>query len=286
MIWAVVRQFLDPKTVAKVHIMGSGPKMYAKLKEALGDDCFITQDMVCCKKADVGKAEQNMGLQSGMAASQTWIRERAMSGIPWSDASASASAASASSSSAAAAAAAAAAARRNVAGFEPGNGGGVGGGVGSPVTSAALSGLGGGGGGNLAPLRTPSSASAKSVDSDGEDQFFDAEEDAFSDDFGDYYGEAASTEDPMSPGMEQFNRGGKCMSAIMGGGGGGGGGGGYVPPVHESRVKLIDGSETPSNGRSRAGNGGGGGAGATAAAAEAAEAEKDARAAKKCCGCC
>ena len=49
--------------------------------------------MVCCKKAEVGKAELAMGLQSGMAASQTWIRERAASGIPWNEASASTTAA-------------------------------------------------------------------------------------------------------------------------------------------------------------------------------------------------
>jgi hypothetical protein len=29
-----------------VHIYGSGPKMLAKLKEALGPDCFISEDMV------------------------------------------------------------------------------------------------------------------------------------------------------------------------------------------------------------------------------------------------
>jgi hypothetical protein len=53
--------------------------------------------MVCCKKAEVGKAELAMGLQSGMAASQTWIRERAASGIPWNEASASTTAAASSS---------------------------------------------------------------------------------------------------------------------------------------------------------------------------------------------
>ena len=79
----------------------------------------------------------------------------------------------------------------------------------------------------------------------------------------------------MSPHMESFN-GGKCMSAIMGAAAAGG----YTPPpLSESQVKLIDGSETPSNGVSR------GGAEAAAAAARVEE-EKDARAAKKCCGCC
>lgn len=87
-IWAVIKSFLDPKTVAKVHIYGSGPKMFAKLKNALGPGCFIAEDMVCCKKSQVGAAELTMGLQSAMAASQTWIRERRESGIPWHAASA------------------------------------------------------------------------------------------------------------------------------------------------------------------------------------------------------
>ena len=81
-IWAVIKSFLDPKTVAKVHIYGSGPKMFAKLKNALGPGCFIAEDMVCCKKSQVGAAELTMGLQSAMAASQTWIRERRESGTP------------------------------------------------------------------------------------------------------------------------------------------------------------------------------------------------------------
>ena len=36
------------------------------MKEALGPDCFITEDMVCCRRAEVGKAELAMGLRSGM----------------------------------------------------------------------------------------------------------------------------------------------------------------------------------------------------------------------------
>jgi hypothetical protein len=75
-IWAVISSFLDPKTVAKVHIYGSGPKMARKLRDALGEDCFITEAMVCCRKHDVGAAERRMGLVSAMAATQTWIRER------------------------------------------------------------------------------------------------------------------------------------------------------------------------------------------------------------------
>ena len=50
--------------------------MFAKLKNALGPGCFIAEDMVCCKKSQVGAARLTMGLQSAMAASQTWIRER------------------------------------------------------------------------------------------------------------------------------------------------------------------------------------------------------------------
>lgn len=87
-IWAVISSFLDQKTVAKVHIYGSGPKMFAKLKDALGPGCFIAEDMVCCKKSEVGAAELTMGLQSAMAATQTWVRERRESGIPWHAASA------------------------------------------------------------------------------------------------------------------------------------------------------------------------------------------------------
>ena len=82
-IWAVISSFLDPKTVAKVHIYGSGPKAFAKLKAHLGDDCFLTQEMVCCGVKQVGDAEKRMGMQSGMAAAQAWIRERNESNIPW-----------------------------------------------------------------------------------------------------------------------------------------------------------------------------------------------------------
>ena len=82
-IWAVISSFLDPKTVAKVHIYGSGPKAFAKLKAHLGDDCFLTEEMVCCGVKQVGDAEKRMGMQSGMAAAQTWIRERNESNVPW-----------------------------------------------------------------------------------------------------------------------------------------------------------------------------------------------------------
>jgi hypothetical protein len=146
---------------------------------------------VCCKKADVGKAELDMGLQSGMAASQAWIRERATSGIPWNEPAAASASASASSSS------------QRAAGGINGNNAGAGA-AGAPVTSAALAGLGSGQfmgrgsgsggsgmggmsmGAHLASLRTSSGASVRSAaSSDGEDQFFDAEDDAFSD-YGDY----------------------------------------------------------------------------------------------------
>jgi len=286
-VWAVVRQFLDPRTVAKVHIMGSGPKMYAKLKEALGPDCFLAEHMVCCKKADVGKAEQAMGLQSGMAASQTWIRERVASGIPWSEEAASTTAAAATSR-------AAAEPRSFLGGAQNQNQNQY---AGAPITSAALAGL-GGGGGSYAAARTPSSAGARSVDSEGEEQFFDAESEDFSDFGGSVAGEEDAAEmsmamlesdsgDPLSPGMEQFN-GSKCMSAILG----------HASPVPDSQVKLINGSETPSDSRRDRGGGGsesaaanGGAAGEVVARDRARlEAEKEARAAatskKSWCGCC
>ena len=293
-IWAVVRQFLDPKTVAKVHILGSGPKMFAKLKEALGDDCHITKDMVCCKKADVGKEELRLGLQSGMASSQTWIKERATSGVPWwTDTSMPTPSTSIAAGRPFAATATATA--------TSGRGGT------SPVTSAALLGLGDGGGGaqlsSTSSLRTPSSLSTRSVDSDGEDMFFDAEEDAFSEcgeDFGEDAVEIHFPDDhpmatPVPPGGMggQFSAlGGKCMTAIhdVMMNGVGGGEGGVASPMSESQVKLIDGSLTPSTGRRDNGPERRGVDAAEAAAVEAErlEAEKDARAAakKKCCGCC
>ena len=82
-IWVVISSFLDPRTVAKVHIYGSGPKAFAKLKNALGEDCFLTEEMVCCPLKQVGEAEKRMGLQSGMAASQSWIRDRYERNVKW-----------------------------------------------------------------------------------------------------------------------------------------------------------------------------------------------------------
>jgi hypothetical protein len=81
-VWAVISTFLDPKTVAKVHIYGSGPKAFAKLKAALGEDCFLTEEMVCCPTKEVGEAEKTMGLQSGMAAAQPDVNEVARPSSP------------------------------------------------------------------------------------------------------------------------------------------------------------------------------------------------------------
>lgn len=265
-IWAVVRQFLDPKTVAKVHIMGGGPKMFTKLKEALGPDCRITEDMVCCKKSDVGKAELDMGLQSAMAASQKWIRERAMSGIPWFRSAASVEALHALTD-------------EHDKEYEP--------------SSSSSSFLGASSGQSVTHLggrgcRTPSAASVVSDGTDVEDQFFDAEEDAFSDFGDDTLREVEDDADemrqgggPASPAMEQFVSG-KCMSAIMTVSG-------LAPtPLHESRVKLMEDAGTPSDGRSRGGVGEGADAGTAQAERDRARSEedKDARAAGRCCGCC
>jgi hypothetical protein len=75
-VWAVVKQFLDAKTVSKVHIYGSGTKMWEKLMDRLGPGTTLTKEMVCCKRADIGKAEAECGLQPAHGATQQWIKER------------------------------------------------------------------------------------------------------------------------------------------------------------------------------------------------------------------
>ena len=258
-IWAVVRQFLDAKTVSKVHIMGSGPKMFAKLKEALGEDCYITQDMVCCKKADVGKAERRLGLQSAMAASQTWIRERA-SMIR--------------------------AGRVEEAALNSGF---------SPA-ACLLSHR----SGHVASSPSQNSFRNGLSDSDAEDQFFDAEDDAFSelDDtmFDDDAEELRITPsgDPVSSVAGQIINGGsqlisggtKIAGAIISAAGTAAGLGSPTRPVHDSlsRAKLIDGNDSPSE--DDGGEGCGGARLGADVARHQAEAQKDARAAKRCCGCC
>lgn len=76
MVWAVVKQFLDAKTVAKVHIYGSGDKMWTKLMDRLGEGVTLRKEMVCCSKADIGKPEAEYGLQGAHGATQRWIRDR------------------------------------------------------------------------------------------------------------------------------------------------------------------------------------------------------------------
>lgn len=76
LVWAVVKQFLDAKTVSKVHIYGGGTKMWEKLMDRLGPGTTLTKDMVCCKRADIGKAEAAHGLQPAHGATQQWIKER------------------------------------------------------------------------------------------------------------------------------------------------------------------------------------------------------------------
>jgi len=76
MIWAVVKQFLDPKTVAKVHIYGPGDKMWNKLQSRLGDGVTLRKEMVCCSKEDIGKAEAEAGLICAHSQTQRWIRDR------------------------------------------------------------------------------------------------------------------------------------------------------------------------------------------------------------------
>ena len=208
-IWAVISSFLDPKTVAKVHIYGSGPKAFAKLKAHLGDDCFLTEEMVCCGVKQVGDAEKRMGMQSGMAAAQTWIRERNESNVPWYADEASVSLdADADSSDV----------------VEP-NGAG-----------ASLL--------QLVGLRRANSTAA---DSDNGDEFFDAEEDAFSA-FGDFDDSAGDGVGPSA---------------------------GYqaMPSAPGSTVKLIDPAALPSDA-------------AEAEKREAAKDAAAERKKKSCCGCC
>ena len=75
-IWAIVKQFLDAKTVSKVHIYGSGTKMWEKLMDKLGDSTTLTKDMVCCDKKDIGKAEAKKGLIPAHGATQIWIKNQ------------------------------------------------------------------------------------------------------------------------------------------------------------------------------------------------------------------
>eukprot|EP00227_Mantoniella_beaufortii_P009946 CAMPEP_0197581592 /NCGR_PEP_ID=MMETSP1326-20131121/5059_1 /TAXON_ID=1155430 /ORGANISM="Genus nov. species nov., Strain RCC2288" /LENGTH=471 /DNA_ID=CAMNT_0043145521 /DNA_START=37 /DNA_END=1452 /DNA_ORIENTATION=- len=293
-IWAVIKQFLDPKTVAKVHILGAGPKMFAKLKEALGPDCFLTEEMVCCKKTEVGKAELALGLQSAMAASQTWIRERASSGIPWNEAAASTTADASTSR--------AGSGSFYMAGSGSGSGSGL---AATPspavgrLDASSLAGLNGSGGSSdssasflTASNRTASNLSASSfrssssVGSDNDDAFFDAEDDLSGFDFGDQSLDVGdfSNNTPSTPEHNGNGNGTSvCLPDICLPGAG-------RTPTHESQVKLIDGSETPSDGRDGGGGGGGGDDAASAVAwRERREAAKDELAEskkKRCCGCC
>ena len=73
-VWAVVKQFLDTKTVGKVHIYGSGDKMWKKLMDRLGPGVTLRREMLCCKKAEIGKAEAEYGLQPAHGATQQWIK--------------------------------------------------------------------------------------------------------------------------------------------------------------------------------------------------------------------
>ena len=76
MIWAIVKQFLDAKTVAKVHIYGSGPKMWEKLMEKLGDSTTLTYEMLNCSKEDIGVEEAKRGILPAHGATQHWIKDR------------------------------------------------------------------------------------------------------------------------------------------------------------------------------------------------------------------
>lgn len=157
----------------------------------------------------MGDAEKRMGMQSGMAAAQTWIRERNESNIPWYADEASVSLdADADSSDV----------------VEP-NGAG-----------ASLL--------QLVGLRRANSTAA---DSDNGDEFFDAEEDAFSA-FGDFDDSAGDGVGPSA---------------------------GYqaMPSAPGSTVKLIDPAALPSDA-------------AEAEKREAAKDAAAERKKKSCCGCC
>jgi len=75
-IWAIVKQFLDAKTVGKVHIYGSGPKMWEKLMDKLGDSTTLTFEMLNCSKEDIGLAEAKHGLVPAHGATQQWIKDQ------------------------------------------------------------------------------------------------------------------------------------------------------------------------------------------------------------------
>ena len=75
-VWAVVKQFLDAKTVAKVHIYGSGSKMYEKLLDRLGPATLLRKEMLCCRTKEIGEAEAAAGLQPAHGATQEWIKSQ------------------------------------------------------------------------------------------------------------------------------------------------------------------------------------------------------------------
>ena len=80
-IWTVVKQFLHPRTASKVHNLGCGKRMFKSLNEVLGKDCYITQNMLRCQRSDIGKAAVDIGAQSALSVSQSWIQRQFTVGV-------------------------------------------------------------------------------------------------------------------------------------------------------------------------------------------------------------
>ena len=66
-VWAFIKPFLNPNTVAKIKILSSGEKMFTEVTDTLGPDCTLLREMLMGDAAPYRSASMRTAHQSCQA---------------------------------------------------------------------------------------------------------------------------------------------------------------------------------------------------------------------------